>query len=65
MNSGNGYSSITINDVVQGTLLSNGWYAYAENYNTQTPSGTFKLMNLLNNVVTSIAQCSAGSCVIQ
>ena len=65
MNSGNGYSSIIINDVVQGTLLSNGWYAYAENYNTQTPSGTFKLMNLLNNVVTSIAQCSAGSCVIQ
>lgn len=58
------YPSVTTGDVIAGSSLQAGWYAYAAS-STNTSTGTFQIMELdSNNTITTIATCDSGSCVL-
>ena len=58
------YANVIIGDVIAGSSLSAGWYAYAAS-STNTLSGTFRIMQVdSNNTITSLAECDNGVCQI-
>ena len=58
------YANVIIGDVIAGSSLSAGWYAYAAT-STNTNTGTFRIMQVdSNNTITSLAECDSGVCQI-
>ena len=56
--------TLIIGDVIAGSSLSAGWYAYAAT-STNTNTGTFRIMQVdSNNTITSLAECDSGVCQI-
>tara|TARA_R110000744_G_scaffold14874_5_gene41989 strand:- start:6086 stop:7474 length:1389 start_codon:yes stop_codon:yes gene_type:complete len=57
------YSSIAIGDVIVGTIIAVGWYAYAAT-STDTATGPFQMIEITtNNVINDIKECSGVTCV--
>lgn len=56
------YSSVTIQDIIYGAALTDGFYAYAAT-STDTATGVYRIMELLNNEIVSLEQCSGVNCV--
>jgi hypothetical protein len=65
--SGNDYFTLTVGDVIAGTLtFVDGYYAYANTSGESTPNGVFRIMELVNNEVVDILECDnvpGGPCV--
>lgn len=57
------YANVVIGDIIAGTLLGAGHYAYAAS-STDTATGTFQILQVdASNEVLSISQCDGTSCV--
>jgi len=58
------YADVAEQDIIAGSSLTPGWYAYAAS-STNTNTGTFKLMQVdSNNQITTIAVCQQGACAV-
>lgn len=58
----NAYSDVSINDVISGPAITDGWYAYGPVQNTSTPNSVFRVFLLSSNEVTDIKFCLDGNC---
>jgi hypothetical protein len=55
------YANITLGDNIFGSVIVDGFYAYAGSQ-TDTATGIYKIMQVENNEVMSILLCGAGQC---
>ena len=55
------YANITLGDNIFGSVIVDGFYAYAASQ-TDTATGIYKIMQVENNEVMSILLCGAGQC---
>ena len=55
------YANITLGDNIFGSVIVDGFYAYAGSQ-TDTATGIYKIMQVENNEVISILLCGAGQC---
>jgi len=56
------YANITLGDNIFGSVIVDGFYAYAGSQ-TDTATGVYRIMQVENNEVMSILLCGAGQCV--
>ena len=56
------FINITLGDDIFGSVISDGYYAYAASI-TDTSTGVYRIMEVVNNEVVSILACSSGQCV--
>ena len=58
------YADVNVGDTISGSTLAAGWYAYAAT-NTNTNSGTFKIMQLnSSNQIQTLAVCNGNACAL-
>ena len=63
VNSNNAFAGVQIGDVISGSSLTAGWYAYAAT-STNTQTGTFRIMQVdTQNTITSRAECNNQTCI--
>lgn len=63
VNSNNAFAGVQIGDVISGSSLTAGWYAYAAT-STNTQTGTFRIMQVgTQNNITSRAECNNQTCI--
>lgn len=56
------FINITIGDNIFGSVIVDGYYAYAASI-TDTSTGVYRIMEVVNNEVIDILTCSSGQCV--
>lgn len=58
------YANVTVGDVIAGSNLTAGWYAYAAT-STNTNTGTFRIFQVdTQNTITSRAECNGQLCIL-
>ena len=61
------YLTVASGDIILGGILAPGFYAYAAT-STDTQTGPFRIMQIISsggqNEVSSILECSGGTCVL-